>query len=360
MVCLCLCALGSACGSGGTNGGSAGRASTSDGGAPDANAGSGGASAGKSGSHATSGDGGAFDDQAGAAGASEAGAPGMVEAGGEGGGDHEASCTPGVTYGGGEASLAGTSVTAAIVDENGAPVASQITYICGLDLCSNPVKTNASGNVSLQFAYSEKRPAFKYGDSVNFAEFAVPLLKAATDFTTGAQSLASGRLSDKPGATLSPGSDAKSGDVTVSVPTGGLVSINTLVFDTAESQKFRAVEIPLTHLGPVLASANLAAGEPAFALVYGVAPSGTLLCAAAKVTVTLPHETAKPYNDLGWAPGTAVEFWITTVDVGQEYAPYAGWAKASNGVVSADGASVRTSPGEGFLTLENFALRKAP
>lgn len=65
-------------------------------------------------------------------------------------------------------------------------------------------------------------------------------------------------------------------------------------------------------------------------------------------------------NDLGWAPGAGVEFWITTVDVGQDFAPYAGWRKVSDGVVSADAGSVSTLPSQGFPTLETFAIRKAP
>ena len=65
-------------------------------------------------------------------------------------------------------------------------------------------------------------------------------------------------------------------------------------------------------------------------------------------------------NDLGWAPGTAVEFWIMTTDTGQEYAPYAGWAKMSDGAVSADGTRASTSSGQGLRLLETFAIRRAP
>ena len=45
-----------------------------------------------------------------------------------------------------------------------------------------------------------------------------------------------------------------------------------------------------------------------------------------------------------------------------QWAPYAGWAKASDGVVSGDGASAATldGPQQGFPLLENFAIRKKP
>ena len=377
--CLLVPALLSACSSGSSVNGAGGQPSTSLGGAASGGDGGVSASAGRpsnsggsdhtgGGDHAggggdhTGGAAGAFVGEGGAAGSTDAGANGVGDQGGEGGADAQASCTPGETYGGGEASLSATSVTAALVDENGAPVSGQITYICGLDLCSASVKTNSAGQVSLQLPanFAEKRPAFKYGDLVQYAAFAIPLTNEVTDFTTGGGVLATGKLSDKLGATLAPGSDATSGDVTVSAPAGGAVLIDTLIYDTAENQKFRAVKIPLTHLGPVLASAKLTAGEPSFALVYGVAPSGTQFCPAAKLSVALPHETPTPYNDLGWAPGTAVELWVAGIDLAQTFAPYAGWAKASDAVVSSDGASVATHAGKGVLVLGNFALRKAP
>lgn len=94
-----------------------------------------------------------------------------------------------------------------------------------------------------------------------------------------------------------------------------------------------------------------------FGLLYGLAPAETTICPPAAVTVALPHATTSP-NDLGWMAGTAVEFWEMTTDTGQTWAPYAGWAKISDGTVSADGTSVSTKPGQGFPFLETFAIRK--
>jgi hypothetical protein len=213
--------------------------------------------------------------------------------------------------------------------------------------------------VSISTTLSMKKPAFKFGDTVSYAELAIPLTAATTDFTmTGTGKLATAKLADTSSATLAPGKDATSGSVTVSIPTGASIGINMLVYDTSDAQMFRAVNIPLTNEGPVLAPVTVGdGGTPAdFQLLYGVAPTETTLCPAAKVTVALPHATMMP-NDLGWAAGTAVEFWIMTTDTGQTYAPYAGWAKMSDGVVSADGTSVATVPGQGFIFLENFAIR---
>ncbi len=257
-------------------------------------------------------------------------------------------------YGGGEKLVSGTrSVKAKIVDETGAPVGGQPLFICGIDICSDPATTQADGTASITTSLSMRKAAFKFGDTLNYAELAIPLTMPTTDFTSGGTAvLVTGKLAGKPGATLTPGGDATSGDVTLSIPAGASVGIDGLVYTTPDQQKLRAVSVPITSDGPVLASA----GVSGFSLLYAVAPAETLLCPAVKVTVALSHKTTTP-NDLGWAPGAAVEFWMMTTDTSQTYAPYAGWAKMSDGTVSADGTSVSTDSPGGFIFLENFAIR---
>jgi hypothetical protein len=272
-------------------------------------------------------------------------------------------------YGGNQPTLGSTAAMAKIVDETGAPVAGQPVFICGINVCSNPTQTSATGAVAITSNTSMKKPAFKFGDAVSYAELAIPLTGATTDFDTlGTGLLATGKLSNKPGAALTPGADAVSGDVTISIPAGASVGINMLTYATSDTQMFRSVHIPLTNVAPVFAPVTLGdGGAPDFQLLYGVAPAETTLCPPAKITVALPHTTAPDGgaadggapNDLGWAPGAAVEFWIMTTDTGQTYAPYAGWAKMSDGVVSADGMSVATVDAQGFILLENFAIRLA-
>jgi hypothetical protein len=259
-------------------------------------------------------------------------------------------------YGGGETAVTGSKqVTAKIVDETGAPIAAgQPVYICGIDICSNPAMSQAGGAVTISTTLSMKKPAFKVGDTINYAEIAIPLTTPTMDFTMGGTAVINtAKLSGKPGATLTPGAAAVSGDVTVSIPNGATVGIDPLVYSTPDQQKLRAVSIPLTNEGPWLASAS----ATGFSLLYGLAPSETPVCPPAKVTVALPHVQMTP-NDLGWTAGEMVEFWIMTTDTGQTYAPYAGWAKMSDGVVSADASSVSTVDGGGFIYLESFAIRK--
>ena len=261
--------------------------------------------------------------------------------------DGGAACVPATPFDGGTQALAGGTVTAALVDETGAPVASgQPLFICGLDICSDPGSTTAGGGASIHTSLTEKRAAFKFGDAIGYAEFGIPLGSATTDFTTiGTGKIATARLSGKPGAPLTPGTDAVSGDVTVSIASGAAVAINTLVYGTADQQQLRAVSIPLTNLGQVLP-----ATPTGFGLVFGLAPAETTICPPAKVTVAVPAS-------LGWPAGSAVEFWVTTTDTGQTYAPYAGWARISGGTVSADGKTASSS--SGFPVLDNFAVRLA-
>lgn len=221
------------------------------------------------------------------------------------------------------------------------PVPDQPLYICGIDICSNAAKTDANGVATISTNFMMKKPAFKFGDALHYAELAVPL----TMPTTALMTLGTGKF-PAIGAALTPGTSAVSAGVTVEVPAGGSIGIDALTYDTPEKQQLRAVAIPVAQEGPVLDPMALG-----FEMLYGIAPAETILCPAARVTVP---------NTPAWAAGTAVEFWTMTVDVGQSYAPYAGWAKASDGVVSADGATVSTSDGGGFVYLDTFGVRKKP
>lgn len=222
---------------------------------------------------------------------------GMGGMGGSGAGGGQ-TCPPSMKYGGGEVSVTGQkSVKAKIVDETGAPVVGQPIFICGTDICSMPGTTGANGSASISTSLTEKKPAFKFGDTVSYAELAIPLTVPMTDFTQGGTMvLATGKLAGKPGAALTPGTDATSGDVTVSVPAGATVGISPLVYDTPDKQKLRTVGIPIANVGPVLDPVMVGDAGAGFALLYGLAPAETPVCPAAKVTVALPHATTTP-ND---------------------------------------------------------------
>jgi len=226
-------------------------------------------------------------------------------------------------------------------------------YICGLDFCSPPQQTNTSGNVNFSTGLTMKRPAFRFGDAINYPIFAIPLpLNSSTNFGT----LQTGVLPPLgSGAALTPGTDAVSGDVTVSIAAGAQVAIDQLTYATSDAQKLRTVRIPIAAASAPL----LPCQSCGFELLYGLAPAETTICPASKLTIVLSHDVMSP-NDLGWPPGAIVEFWITTDDVGQTYAPYAGWRLTSYGHVSTDGTSVTTENWGGFNFLESLAVRLAP
>jgi hypothetical protein len=233
----------------------------------------------------------------------------------------------------------GGSVTAKIVDQTGAAVPSQPVFICGLNICSPASMTDASGNASISTTIMEKKPAFKFGDRVLYAELGIPLTMPTTSIGT----VATAKLPTTGGA-LTPGMGATSAGVTVTVPAGATLAFDTLLYDTPDKQTFRAASVPVASLAPVLPSMT-----PAFEMFYGLSPSQTTICPAASVSVP---------NTPMWPAGTKVEFWVMTLDTAQNFAPYAGWGKISDGTVSADGMTVSTDPGAGFAYLDNFAVRK--
>jgi len=191
------------------------------------------------------------------------------------------------------------------------------------------------------------------GDTVNYAEFAIPLTPGST---TNFGTLMTGKFpAVGSGSTMTGGADAVSGDVTISFAAGASIFIDTLVYDSTDLQKLRTVRVPIN----AQTSPLLPCPDCGFQLLYGLTPAATILCPTARVTVALPHQNQSP-NDFGWKAGAAVEFWVMTTDTGQQYAPYAGWRKISGGVVSADGTSVSTNSGEGFEYLDNFAIRLRP
>lgn len=246
------------------------------------------------------------------------------------------------------AAVAGGSVTAKIVDEAGAPVANQPVYICGTDLCTNPQMTAMDGSVSISTTIMMKNPAFKFGDATTYAELAIPMAMATANFPK----LTTAKLSDKPGAPLTPGTTATSGEVSISIPAGASVSFD-IYHAACEDQVFHAVNLPLTDLGPVLDPVTINGSPADFKVFYAMGPAETAICPSAKVTVP---------NSQDWPAQAAVEFWIMTTDTTQKYAPYGGWAKMSDGAVSADGKTVSTNDGagQGFVLIENFAIRLKP
>lgn len=256
---------------------------------------------------------------------------------GSGTGGEAPSCPPGPGFGGGETSLAVDTVSALVVDEQGQGVPGLDVQVCGLDVCLLG-ETAADGSVTVAPAgMSIEKPVFKYGDALTYPRFGVVIEQGSVDLGP----VVTSKL-PATGAPLTPGGDVTSGDVTLTIAPDAVVEIDQLVYEAPETQGFRAVAIADI--------AGVPAVDPALGLelLYGVAPLETRICPAA--TVTIP-------NDKGWAPGAEVELWIHGLDISQGHAPYGGWAKASDGAVSADGATISTSAGQGLPVLTAFGVK---
>jgi hypothetical protein len=150
------------------------------------------------------------------------------------------------------------------------------------------------------------------------------------------------------GMAFAAGKSAISGDVTIAVPAGGAFVIDELNYQELVDQQFRAVTVPVAKAAEVLASA-----PPGIEQLYGVGPLETVFCPPA--TVTVPNADA-----VKWPANTDVEFWILGLDgASEEWAPYGGWLKVSDGKVSADGKTISTGAA-GLPLLTTFGIRKKP
>ena len=238
------------------------------------------------------------------------------------------------------------SVEATIVDLGTPPmpVAGVLSFLCGTDICSAPQETGGDGKVIVNAPApgTMVQPAFKYGDGLEYGKFAVPLPDAINVLPTTA-------IAKLPpfaeGKTLEAGTTVTSGDVTLTIPEGTEVEIDYLLYDETAKEGFRTTTIPdptaVIAIDPDLM----------LEIAYAVAPVETLFCPAVMVTVP---------NSLGWPVDADVEFFVHGVDLGRHWAPYAGWAKMSDGKVSADGTTISTSPEGGMSILSVFGIRLKP
>jgi hypothetical protein len=227
-------------------------------------------------------------------------------------------------------------VSATVVDENGTPVPHLLAQACGTNVCVNG-STDANGVVVIDTDATEQKPAFKYGDGRTHAKFALPLRgDSPLSVDLGEQRTVA---FDPPesGSELAPGKVASSRGVEL-----GLVSDSNPVkpdpfdYDTPDLRKFRAAAVSAQD-APAAVDASLG-----FGILYALTPSGTELCPPA--TLTVPNS----------------EVYLHGIEVDEAWAPYGGWAKVSDGTVSADGKTISTVEGGGLPALSVVGVRLTP
>jgi hypothetical protein len=241
------------------------------------------------------------------------------------------------------------SVTAKIVDLMGNPAPSDFSVqVCGTNLCFYG-KSGAAGSFAVTGSATPlQQPLFKFGDARAFAKLAIPVTAAQLD-AMGNEALGTLTTAALPtnGAVIAAGKASTSGDVTLTLPAGGVAVFDEIVYPDPVDQQLRAVTIPIDKAAEVLAAAPAGIEQ-----LYGVGPLETVFCPAAMVTV--PNADA-----VKWPAGTDVELWILGLDgASQEWAPYGGWLKVSDGKVSADGKTISTTTG--LPLLSTFGIRKKP
>jgi hypothetical protein len=235
-----------------------------------------------------------------------------------------------------------TSVRAQLLDLAGNP-AIESPQLCGIDVCVFIEDTDSAGNLSITPARSFDRPAFKNGIGLRYAKFAF-LLPNQPDHDLGSvRTVSLPAFAD--GAELVAGREISSGPVTLTPGADAKFEIDILTYTKPEERTFRAAQVPIDQ-APRAVDPSLG-----FALLFALSPVDTVICPAARMSVA---------NAPGWAPATAVEFFVHGVSIEEHWAPYGGWSKVSEGAVSSDGARITTAEGGGIPVLGVIGIRQKP
>jgi hypothetical protein len=224
------------------------------------------------------------------------------------------------------------TVDAELVDPSGAPVTGIVVTICGTDLCSEPVNSDASGKAHLSLCLFMTSPSFRVFDDPSWAPFAVRL-------PVDSHTVSLGKVTVTPlpatGATFPPtatGGSVSSNGVTLEVAAGSVTFDSVRLALGPNALEFRAVEIDT--LPPDLSGATVSAA-------WGMAPADTLLAPGA--TLTIP-------NTKGWAANANVSFYLDGIDEGPTApAPWGQWGPIGVGAVSADGTIITLTAASGGL-----------
>ena len=236
-------------------------------------------------------------------------------------------------------------VTVTVRTPDGEPAAEALVEVCGINVCTRPLYTDETGEVSVSVEYPTQKPALKYGDAYRYGELAVlfPGDEGGTDF---------GTIYVPPlpaeGAPIAPGVRAESGGVALTLAEDGRVELDPFPpYDTEAGRALRAAE-----LTPDLWPEGLDHGA-GLELVFALAPMGARLCPSAELELPNPQ---------GWEAGTEVEFYLQGLDAGvdsgaQLFAPYGEWQKLGTGQVDAAGEHLVLESG-GLPVVTNVGVRR--
>jgi hypothetical protein len=222
------------------------------------------------------------------------------------------------------------SADAELVDTTGAPLAGQTLLLCGTNLCSLPVKTDAQGKAHFGLCLNMTSPALKYLGDTSYVSFAarmtqptetfppitlVPLPADGSPFPTGQGSVTSG-------------------SVTLEVAAGAVT------FDATQPSDSSSHELRAAAVDPAKAPPGLAASLGVKAL-WGLAPANAVISPAATLTIPNP-------DSADWPAGTVVDVVLNSLDESPTApVPYGEWGTVGTATVSQDGTTIVTDSAAG-------------
>jgi hypothetical protein len=233
-------------------------------------------------------------------------------------------------------------LTARVLDVDGNPVANTLAQACGSNVCLVG-ETNAAGQVTIEGEQSLKDAAFKYGDGLRFAQFALTLDNNSVHDLGDQITVAFPVLNS--GAALVAGASLESRGARLELAADVDVSIDLLAFPDEEQHVFLAQSVAATDY-PEAAQA-----EPDLAVLWALAPLKTKFCPPAQLRVP---------NNVELEPGTAVEFLLHGTDVAGAWAAYGAWGRQAIGHVSDDGLFIETDADSGISQLGVIGIRALP
>jgi hypothetical protein len=233
-------------------------------------------------------------------------------------------------------------LTARVIDVDGNAVANTLAQACGSNVCLVG-ETNAAGEVTIEGDQSLKDAAFKYGDGLHFAQFALTLDTNSVHSLGDQITVAFPELTS--GAALVAGASLESQGARLTLTSNVDVSIDLLAFPDEEQHVFLAQSVTAEDYP------EAAQVEPELAVLWALAPLKTKFCPPAQLRVP---------NNVELEPGTAVEFVLHGTDVAGAWAAYGAWGQQATGHVSDDGLFIETDADSGISQLGVIGIRALP
>jgi hypothetical protein len=232
------------------------------------------------------------------------------------------------------------TISVTVQDEQGKGLgdAAIDVQVCGSDLCLFGKSTDGKFTI----AYGGKDlldPALKVGSQTGNAYlFWGGALPKGPDYDYG---IVNAVKLGPAGGKVEKGATVTSSGVSVTFAADARVELELL----APEDEFAAVVFkPSAGKYP-----QLDATTATFDFIVGLGPADVDICPPAKLTFP---------NSEAWPAKTMVELWANGVKTYDNWAPYGGWAKAAEAIVSDDGKTISTVEGAGISTLAAYGVLK--